>query len=234
MLEVLFEMLLSTDMVYSRVYILYTASALYIKSYQFFYEEGILESEYIWLVSLAWIQYFRLLAGEAGNRGAFEAGNARAAAVHVILTPPVFLAQGYFLWHQSYQLHFEFVLNLAALTMSLVEALLGCVVALVAKPPPAPATQTQPQKPQRRASLIVTGYYEPNNILAPSNIDKGIAGGGLVLILLSLVWMWPFWPYETDEESGLNYYYQWGSGRIPAAFPIYGPIRPIPQLTDYT
>merc|ERR1719324_39473 len=39
MLEVLFEMLLSTDMVYSRVYILYTASALYIKSYQFFYEE---------------------------------------------------------------------------------------------------------------------------------------------------------------------------------------------------
>ena len=118
--------------------------------------------------------------------------------------------------------------------MSLVEALLGCVVALVAKPPPAPATQTQPQKPQRRASLIVTGYYEPNNILAPSNIDKGIAGGGLVLILLSLVWMWPLWPYETDEESGLNYYYQWGSGRIPAAFPIYGPIRPIPQLTDYT
>ena len=112
MLEVLFEMLLSTDMVYSRVYILYTASALYIKSYQFFYEEGILESEYIWLVSLAWIQYFRLLAGEAGNRGAFEAGNARAAAVHVILTPPVFLAQGYFLWHQSYQLHFEFVSEL--------------------------------------------------------------------------------------------------------------------------
>ena len=70
--------------------------------------------------------------------------------------------------------------------------------------------QTPTPKSQRLAPLIVSEFGKPPDLTKPSGVDKGLAGIGLVLVLAELVYMWPFWPYETDA-----------SGRSPSVFPIW-------------